>query len=296
MAISWILFTLMAAFTQAWRNAFQKQLSTTVDSYGVTLARFFFAFPLAGLYLNFLYVQQPISIHVSFHTNFWIYVFIAAMSQILATILMVQLFRQKNYAIGVGLAKSEAILAAIIGVTLFGEYLSLFAWLGVFLGAFAIFLLSKGGIQGTKFSWNTLLIGTGSGLCFAITSLLVREASLELDMLPVLHRAAWVLFTVIGIQCSVLLFFLVIFKPKTLWAMWERVGLVLKISLCSCIASLGWFTAMSMQSVAIVTTLGQIEILFSLLISVYLFKEKLVSTDRWGLFWVVIAAMLVIWA
>ena len=53
---------------------------------------------------------------------------------------------------------------------------------------------------------------------------------------------------------------------------------------------------MSMQSVAIVTTLGQIEILFSLLISVYLFKEKLVSTDRWGLFWVVIAAMLVILA
>jgi hypothetical protein len=31
MAISWIFFTLMAAFMQAWRNAFQKQLSTTVD-------------------------------------------------------------------------------------------------------------------------------------------------------------------------------------------------------------------------------------------------------------------------
>ena len=141
---------------QAWRNAFQKQLSTTVDSYGVTFARFIFAFPLAGLYLKFLYVQQPISAHVSFHTIFWIYVFIAAMSQILATILMVQLFRQKNYAIGVGLAKSEAILAAIIGVTLFGEYLSLFAWLGVFLGVFAIFLFSKGGIHWSKFFLNKI--------------------------------------------------------------------------------------------------------------------------------------------
>ncbi|MDN5714527.1 MAG: multidrug transporter, partial [Acinetobacter sp.] len=47
MTITWILFTLMAAFMQAWRNAFQKQLSTTVDVYGVTLARFIFALPLA---------------------------------------------------------------------------------------------------------------------------------------------------------------------------------------------------------------------------------------------------------
>ncbi len=44
---------------------------------------------------------------------------IAGCSQILATALMVQLFKQKNYAVGVGLAKSEAILAAIIGVTFF---------------------------------------------------------------------------------------------------------------------------------------------------------------------------------
>lgn len=296
MAISWILFTLMAAFMQAWRNAFQKQLSASVDGYGVTLARFIFAFPIAGLYLNFLYTEQAVTAHVSFHAKFWIFVFIAAMSQILATILLVRLFRQKNYAIGVGLAKSEAILAAIIGVILLGEHLSLLAWLGVFLGAFAIFLLSKGGIQTTKFSWNTLIIGTGSGLCFAITSLLVRQASLQLEMLPVLHRAAWVLFTITGIQCAVLLVFLMIFKRSTLWAMWDRIGLVFKISFSSCVASLGWFTAMSVQSVAIVTTLGQIEILFSLLISVYLFKEKLVSTDHWGLFWVVIAAMLVIWA
>ncbi|SKZ68644.1 Uncharacterised protein [Mycobacteroides abscessus subsp. abscessus] len=53
---------------------------------------------------------------------------------------------------------------------------------------------------------------------------------------------------------------------------------------------------MSMQTVAIVKTLGQIEILFSLLISAYFFKEKLVRTDHWGLALVVLAAMLVIWA
>ena len=78
--------------------------------------------------------------------------------------------------------------------------------------------------------------------------------------------------------------------------MWQKIGLTFKVSVCSFLASLGWFTAMSMQSVAIVKTLGQIEILFSLLISVYFFKEKLAKTEHIGLFLVVIAAILVIWA
>lgn len=140
------------------------------------------------------------------------------------------------------------------------------------------------------------MIGVGSGLCFAITSLLVREASLELPELPFIHRAAWVLVSIIGFQCLSMLIYLSLFSRHTLKAMWARIGLTFKVSVCSFIASLGWFTAMSMQSVAIVKTLGQIEILFSLLISTYFFKEKLAKAEHWGLLLVVIAAILVIWA
>jgi drug/metabolite transporter (DMT)-like permease len=296
MSLSWILFTLMAAFSQAWRNAFQKQLSITVDSYGVTLARFIFAFPIAGLYLFYLNQHYAPIEAIHFNSKYLVFVVVAALSQILATILMVQLFKQKNYAIGVGLAKSEAILAAIIGVAVLSEQHSALAWFGIFLGGFAVFLLSKGGAGNTQFSLKTLLIGVGSGLCFAITSLLVRQSSLQLENLPVLNRAAWVLFTITGIQCVILFTFLALFRPQTLLKLWNNLNLVFRISLTSCIASIGWFSAMSMQSVAIVTTLGQIEVLFSLLISVYFFKEKLVSTDHWGLVGVVAAAILVIWA
>ncbi|MEN3978412.1 DMT family transporter [Acinetobacter sp. CWB-B33] len=295
MLSSWILFTLMAAFMQSWRNAFQKQLSATVDVYGVTLARFLFGFPFAVLYIFWLYQSHPIQLHASFTPMFWVYILIAGCSQILATILLVMLFKQKNYAVGVGLAKSEAILAALIGVMLLQEHLSWLGWAGVVIGGAAVFLLSKGHQQ-QKLSLSTLMIGIGSGLSFAITSLLVREASLELSALPFLHRAAWVLLCVIGFQCISLLLYLVIFSRKTLKAMWQRVGLTFKVSVCSFMASLGWFSAMSMQSVAIVKTLGQIEVLFSLLISAYFFKEKLARSDHWGLCLVVIAAIMVIWA
>ena len=295
MTITWILFTLMAAFMQAWRNAFQKQLSTTVDVYGVTLARFIFALPLALIYISCLYHFQPVTDSVHFNLRFAIYVLIAALSQIAATALMVQLFKQKNYAIGVGLAKSEAVLAAIIAVVFLSDHLSLLGWFGVAVGGFAVFLMSKGR-DFSDFSVQTLCIGIGSGLCFAITSLLVREASLELTNLPFIHRAAWVLLMVIGTQCFLLLMYLGIFRRATLWAMWQRIGLTFRVSLCSFLASLGWFSAMSMQSVPIVKTLGQVEIIFSMLISAYFFKEKLARAEHLGIVLVVIAAFLVIWA
>ena len=295
MTITWILFTLMAAFMQAWRNAFQKQLSTTVDVYGVTLARFIFALPLALIYISCLYHFQPVTDSVHFNLRFAIYVLIAALSQIAATALMVQLFKQKNYAIGVGLAKSEAVLAAIIAVVFLSDHLSLLGWFGVAVGGFAVFLMSKGR-EFSDFSVPTLCIGIGSGLCFAITSLLVREASLELDNLPFIHRAAWVLLMVIGTQCFLLLMYLGIFRRATLWAMWQRIGLTFRVSLCSFLASLGWFSAMSIQSVPIVKTLGQVEIIFSMLISAYFFKEKLARAEHLGIVLVVIAAFLVIWA
>lgn len=295
MAIAWVLFTIMAAFMQAWRNAFQKQLSTTVDVYGTTLARFLFSPVFAFGYLAFLYQQQPITAVVSFSPHFWLYIVIAGISQIYATALMVKLFQQKNYAIGIGLAKSEAILAALIGVMFLQEHLSTWGWLGVLIGAIAVFLLSKGSSQ-TKLSFKTLLIGLGSGLCFAITSLLVREASLELGMLPFLHRAAWVLCILISFQCVIMLLYLGLFSRKTLYHMRLRLGLTFKVSVCSFLASLGWFSAMSMQTVALVKTLGQIEILFSLLISAFFFKEKLARSDHMGLFLVILAAMMVIWA
>lgn len=285
----------MAAFMQAWRNAFQKQLSTTVDVYGVTLARFIFALPLALIYISCLYHFQPVTESVHFNLRFAIYVLIAALSQIAATALMVQLFKQKNYAIGVSLAKSEAVLAAIIAVVFLSDHLNLLGWFGVAVGGFAVFLMSKGR-DFSDFSVQTLCIGIGSGLCFAITSLLVREASLELDNLPFIHRAAWVLLMVIGTQCFLLLMYLGIFRRATLWAMWQRIGLTFRVSLCSFLASLGWFSAMSMQSVPIVKTLGQVEIIFSMLISAYFFKEKLARAEHLGILLVVIAAFLVIWA
>ncbi len=58
----WVLFTFIAAFMQAWRNAFQSQLSQQVKVAGVTLSRFIWAGPIAVLYLAGLYYYQPVQL------------------------------------------------------------------------------------------------------------------------------------------------------------------------------------------------------------------------------------------
>jgi len=289
----WIWFTVLAAFMQALRNALQKQLSIDVPVMGVTLARFLYAGPLAALYLILLsqHFDSPLP---TFTWQFSGYIIAAALMQILATALMVVLFKQQNYAIGVGLAKSEAIFAAVLGVLFFTSTISPLGWLGVIVGAFAVFLLS--GIRSWRgFSLQTLSIGSACGAAFALTSLWIREASLSLGLAFPLN-AAWVLLLVITLQTLVLLTWLLVRDRQTLKILMGKPKLTMLTSFCSCVGSLGWFTAMSLETVPLVKTLGQIEVFFTLIISMLIFKEPLKKQDLLGLGLVVIAAVMVLWA
>lgn len=289
----WVWFTLLAALMQSMRNALQKELSREVSVLAATLARFIYAGPLAALYLYALY-QRDDAVWPQFQWSFYFYVAAAAVMQIVATALMVQVFRQRNYAIGVGLAKSEAIFAAVLGMLFFASPLSWLGWLGVTAGAIAIFLLS-GVKDWRQLPLSTILYGAGSGAAFALTSLWVREASLVLQV-PFPFGAAWVLVSVICSQTLLLCLYLLIRDRASLLALWQRPRLTFLTSLCSGIGSFGWFSAMSLMSVPVVKTLGQVEVLFTLLLSHFWFKEKLRAHDGVGLGLVVLAAVLVLWA
>ena len=288
----WIIFTLMAAFMQAWRNAFQSRLSRDVNVAGVTLARFVYAGPLAAVYLLSLYAWQDAGLPQLGHGALQ-YIIGAALAQILATALMVKLFQLQNFAVGAGLAKSEALVAAVLGSLFFGTALTVTGWLGVLVGTVAVFLLSThGGLKGLSF--KTLLLGVGCGSAFALTSLWVREASLVLG-LPFPHRAAWVLLLVILLQTLLLLAWLLIKDKETLKKLWQRPRLTLAISISSCLGSIGWFSAMSLTAVPYVKTLGQVEVFFMMLISSLWLKQRIKVKDMGGLVLIALAAVLVLW-
>lgn len=288
--MTWIFLTIFAAFMQSWRNALQSKLSATVSVAGVTLARFIIASPIAALYLFVLYQYQDATLP-DFNLAFIGYIVGASIVQILATGLMVKLFKMNNFAVGAGLAKSEALMAAILGVMFFGSALSLLGWIGVFIGAIAVLLLS--GIANVKhFNLGTALLGLACGTSFALSSSWIREASLN-SGLTFPHSAAWVLLLIISLQTLMLCVYIAFKERDTFKKMWHHKGTTTAVSVCSCLGSIGWFSAMSLQHVAYVKTLGQIEVFFTIMVSILWLKQPLKRQDTAGLVLIALAAILV---
>ena len=291
--MSWILFTLGAVVMQTVRNALQSKLSGAVNTSGVTLSRFILAPPIALVYLLILYSSSASQVP-EFSGSFIAVVLCASLLQIAATSLMVILFKQKNFAIGAGLAKSEALVAGVVGMLFFGSYLTPLGWAGILIGAIAVFVLSSGNrLHGI--SVKTMVIGLACGTCFALTSLLVREAS---HMLNVQHTvaAAWVLLWVLCVQTISLSGYIALTKPFVFRQLTNAKKQVLAISTVSCLGSICWFTAMALQHVALVKTLGQLEVLLTLILSHYWLKNAVTKREIAGLLLIGLAAIFVMWA
>ena len=291
--MSWILFTLGAVILQTVRNALQSKLSGAVNTSGVTLSRFILAPPIALVYLLILYSSSASQVP-EFSGSFITVILCASLLQIAATSLMVILFKQKNFAIGAGLAKSEALVAGVVGMLFFGSYLTPIGWAGIVIGAIAVFVLSSGNrLHGI--SVKTMVIGLACGTCFALTSLLVREAS---HMLNVQHTvaAAWVLLWVLCVQTISLSGYIALTKPFVFRQLTNAKKQVLAISTVSCLGSICWFTAMALQHVALVKTLGQLEVLLTLILSHYWLKNAVTKREIAGLLLIGLAAIFVMWA
>ncbi|MCV6590115.1 MAG: EamA family transporter [Marinobacterium sp.] len=303
---AWILFTLMAAFMQATRTACQKTLAERSSAAAATLARSLFALPLVWLWLALIWhlsppvqaLQQTLQL---MNKAFVLYSSFAALMQILATILMVQLFTQRNYAIGISYAKTEALLIAVLGLLLFDETLNTYGWLGVAISVAGLVLLSPHSGRSADTSdhsdnvnhFKTTLLGLSSGLGFALTSLAVRQAGISLGEQPLLN-AAITLTAVISLQTLLLGGWMLMRRPSALSQLLHQWPLASTVGLTSMAGSVGWFSAMMMVNPALVKTLGQVEFLFVLVFSRRLFRETLSKREQAGIGCLLLSVILIL--
>ena len=120
----WIPVTLAAASFQTVRFMLQKSLSTVkLSAAGATFARFAYSAPLAVLALVLVLTTSDFTLP-ALSPRFWMFVVIGGTTQILATICVVALFKQRNFAVGITFKKTEVIQTAIVGLLLLGEGVS----------------------------------------------------------------------------------------------------------------------------------------------------------------------------
>lgn len=283
----WIPITLGAALAQTLRFMLQKQLKATqLSTAGTTFARFVYSAPLVAL-VAWAYATMSGQGVPTVPTQFYAYAVSGGVTQILGTLCVVALFMHRNFAVGITFKKTEVLLSALIGFAALGDVISLPALGAILIGLVGVLLLSDPPrAQGT---WLKRVLNKGtalglmSGLMFGFSGNGYRGASLSIVDGDVLYRALITLAFVTGFQTVIM----------TVWLVWRESGEIMRVlrawrvaglvGLASMAGSLCWFTAFTLQNVAYVNALGQIELLFSLIIGAFVFGEKIGPREWQGL-------------
>ena len=275
----WIFFSVAAAFVQAMRFMLQKQLSMGgLTPAGATFARFAFSSPLIWVILA-VYTALAGVAFPSTSPLFWGYAVVGGISQILATICVVALFKERNFAVGITFKKTEVIQTAIVGFVVLGDALSSAAILAILIGFVGVIILSDPP-EGGSGKWYARItnkaaaLGLASGVLFGFSATFYRGASLNLGLEDPLFRAGVTLGFVTLIQTAVMAVWMQMFQQGQVAKVlgnWRKAGLV---GITSMIGSYCWFTAFTLQNAAYVKAVGQIELIFSFLIGVFVFREK----------------------
>ena len=270
---SWIFWSVLAAVMQSVRTAGQKYLAEEVSPLGATLVRYLFAAPFVVLYVIWLLDDREINLPEP-DTTFLLAGLIAAMLQIIATVLLVKLFSLRSFAVGSCYIRSEILATAILGLTLFGEAVSGLGFLSMLVcvsGLVAITIAKSGKLEQL---WNkSAIYGLTAGVSLSLTSLLIRQASLSFGIDDALLTAALTLAYLVLIQTVICLGLLALKQPQEFTVILVRWRISLFVGLTSLVGSVGWFTAFTLERAAYVKTLGQVEFLFTLAIAVFVFRE-----------------------
>ena len=290
----WIAFTLLAVIMQPLRTAGQRQLTGVISAPAATLVRYLFGLPFAALYF-LLQWQGSGGVDFTSSSQFFLLSSLAGLSQILATFLLLKTLMLRNFAVGTALAKTQALLAAILGVLFFDEPLGLLASLSVLLGVAGVLIASNWRFTlSAEGELRALVLGLGAGLFFALTSWFAREASLTLAG-PRLLSAAAVLLYCVALQTAVCLVWVVRYHRASWVMLASNQRACWFIGFTSLAGSIGWFTANSLQNPALVNTLGQLEFFVTLLITLLYFKERISLREAVGLMLLLASLLLLAW-
>lgn len=285
----WIILTLIGSFMMTIRVAGQKKLVANISPWPVVYVRFLFGFPLAVLAFLYLYFNGYYA-ELTIQLPFFFYVVGAACLQLLASFCSVLLLGRKNFAVGSTLVKSEVVFTAILALILFGERLGWLSWFAVFLNLTGLLLitLSKMGITVKSLLANldskSALLGLLGGGGFALCSLFIRQASLYLDVESMgVEKGVLVLLATLSAQVVILIFVIFAFQRYCLNEIVSNLKPSIFIGVTSVLGSFGWYSAYTIQSVAYVKVLGQIDMLFTILLTLYFFREKIQAHEYVGL-------------
>ena len=284
----WIPLTIAAAFFQNIRSAMQKHLQGKLSTLGAAYVRFIYALPIAIVYfLAVVYLEaHPLP---AMNAGFLLYALLGGLCQILFTVFLLWLFSFHNFAVGTTFSKLETIMVAIFGLILLGDRLTPGVTIAIAMSAVGVVILSAGQ---SKLGANNLirnlwrlptLIGLSCAAWLGMSVVLFRAASLSLGLGSFTLAASFTLLIVLLLQTAIMGIIIGLREPTQLKKVMQHWRPAALVGISGGLASIGWFSAFTLQNATYVRALGQIELIFTFAVTLLVFREQVSRAEIGGI-------------
>ena len=278
----WIWLSVAAAAAQTMRFALQKVLaSTTLSPAAATWARFLYSAPIIT-FAVLVYSAASGAAPPTFAPTFWWFAAIGGITQILATVCTIALFKSRAFAVGITFKKTEVMMTALVGWLVLGDQISSLGALFIAVGFVGVLLLSDPP-EGGGFFNKSVGLGLLSGVFFAVSAVGYRGATLAVSTDDLFLVAGGTLACVTVFQTLILGVWLWLLEPGQIMATLTAWKTSAAVGVFSLIGSWCWFAAFSLHNAAYVFAVGQVELIFSILVGLFFFKERLSWRELLGI-------------
>ena len=296
-SLLWIPATLAAAAAQTARNATQRRLTETLGTVGATQVRFLYGLPFAALFLLIVLAVsgEPLPGPGS---GFFGFIVMGAVTQILATALMLAAMRERSFAVVTATTKTEPVHIAVFGLVVLGDPLTPLMALAIVVATAGVILASlKSGLSElTRAGARPILMGVVAGAFFGLAATGFRGAILSLDSGSFVVRASTTLVCGLALQTAILVAWLIAFNLPALVGNLREWRSSLFAGFLGALASQFWFIGFALTAAANVRTLALVEVLMAQAVSHRLLAEGTTRRELLGIALIVAGVALLLWA
>lgn len=292
----WIPFTIIAALGQVARNAMQRSLTKPLGTWGATNIRFLFGFPFSVLFLAVVLVAS--GDHLSAPpAMFWPWLLLGALSQIVATGLMLLAMNERSFVVTTAYLKTEAIQTAIFGFVFLGDHLNWLKVLAIVIATIGVVITAlRPGGEKSFAELKPTVIGLVAAAAFALSAIGFRGAIITVPDVSFVTASSFTLVLGLFVQTVVLTIYLLWRAPEILRAilgLWKPSMLA---GFMGAFASQFWFLSFALTAAANVRTLALVEVLFAQGVAYYSFKQPLAPRELVGIVLIVIGVAVLVGA
>jgi len=286
--LSWVLITAIASLSQTLRSVFQKNIIEDVGVLASAYSRFIFALPFVALLAVFFLDIEELLILNNLSVKTWFFLVAASICQILFTIILIKLFTLRSFAIGVAFSKTEVIQTTLLEIVIIGFILTSHVLLAIIIGFIGMLFMSKqkliGNVGHSRLFLQQVILGVSCGIFLGLSSVLYKVA-LDSVAIDLIYKKVIVLsFLALAIQSVLFGAYIANTDEKKnlekLFNSWKK---GLPVGFFGCSATFCWFYAFSLVDATLVRAVGQLEIVFSVLMSYIFYKERITGFELIGM-------------